>query len=367
LLWKDGLEMKEKSQDLTGYFNENIRIGLKQIMAFSIQNPALLLKAGRLYLAFRRASKKRAEYIEQGIQIPPMIIFSVTNACNLDCAGCYAKLLHNSNETELNAGQFKQLLHDAQDLGVSIFLLAGGEPLMRDGLLKTLKEFPKMIFLLFTNGTLLDDTAIQSLKKQRNILTIISLEGDQHDTDLRRGGGVFERAHEVFAKLKCEKILFGTSITQTSQNFDLVNDEEYLVHMMEKGCQVFFFINYLPVNPQTNHLALDRQQVEQHLEILKKLRAKYPALFLAFPGGEVEIGGCLAGGKGLIHINPLGDVQPCPFSPFSDANLKEVSLLDALRSSHLETIRNSGDRLDESDGSCALWKNKAWVEDLYKK
>ena len=160
--------------------------------------------------------------------------------------------------------------------------------------------------------------------------------------------------------------MFGTSITQTSQNFNLVNDESYLADMMDKGCKVFFFINYLPINPKTSDLALTHQQVLQHLSILEDLRVKYPALFMAFPGGEVELGGCIAGGKGLIHINPLGDLQPCPFSPFSDANLKEVSLLDALRSKHLQIIRNSSDLLDESDGTCALWKNKAWVEELYK-
>ncbi len=130
---------------------------------------------------------------------------------------------------------------------------------------------------------------------------------------------------------------------------------------------MFFFINYLPIDPQTRSLALTTQQVMRHLAILEELRMKFPALFMAFPGGEMELGGCLAGAKGLIHINPQGEVQPCPFSPFSDANLQEVSLLSALRSPHLQVIRNSGDRLDESDGACALWKNKTWVEELYKK
>ncbi len=342
-------------------------MGLKQIVGFSLSNPRLAYRAAKLYIAFRLGEIKRAKFLQDGVQIPPMIIFSVTNDCNLDCAGCYVKILHQTSEKELTHVQFKAVIQQASDLGVSVILLAGGEPLMREGLLDTIKKFPNMIFLLFTNGTLLDDAAIRSIKKQGNILPVISIEGDQQDTDLRRGGGIYERAVEVFAKLKEEKMMFGTSITQTRKNFELVNNEGYLVDMMDKGCKVFFFINYLPIDPKTSDLVLTHQQVLQHLSILEDLRVKYPALFMAFPGGEVELGGCLAGGKGLVHINPLGDVQPCPFSPFSDANLKEVSLLDALRSRRLQTIRNSGDLLDESDGACALWKNKAWVEDLYKR
>ncbi|NMB62946.1 MAG: radical SAM protein [Chloroflexi bacterium] len=355
-----------EKQDITTYFNLSFRLGLRQIISFSLSNPQLAWTAARLYFSFRMGEKKRARYQRQNVQIPPMIIFSITNNCNLDCAGCYAKVLHQSKEKELSPEQFKDTIRQARDLGVSVILLAGGEPFMREGLLDTLNEFPQMIFLLFTNGTLLDEPAIQQLKKQRNILTVVSIEGDQHNTDLRRGGGIFERANEIFNKLKENKILFGTSITQTSQNFELVNDETYLVEMMKKGCKVFFFINYLPVNLESYELAPTPQQVLRHIAILEELRGKYPALFLAFPGGEVELGGCIAGGKGLVHINPLGEVQPCPFSPYSDANLKEVTLLEALRSRHLEIIRNSGERLDESDGYCALWKNRQWVDALYK-
>ena len=357
---------KQKQDTITTYFNLSFELGLKQIVSFSLNNPRLAFSAARLYLAYRRAEKKRDKYAKQGVQIPPMIIFSVTNDCNLDCVGCYAKILHQKQEKELTPDQFKAVIQQANDLGVSVILLAGGEPLMRQELLETIKKFPNLIFLLFTNGTLLDEAAIQSIKKQGNILPVISIEGDQQDTDLRRGGGIYERAMTIFSALKQQKMLFGTSITQTNRNFDLVNDEAYLQEMMEKGCKVFFFINYLPINPQTHDLALTSEQVLRHLKILEALRLKYPALFMGFPGGEIELGGCIAGGKGLLHINPQGDVQPCPFSPFSDANLKEVPLLAALRSSRLAIIRSSGDLLDESDGACALWKNEAWVKNLYK-
>ena len=86
-----------------------------------------------------------------------------------------------------------------------------------------------------------------------------------------------------------------------------------------------------------------------------------------FPGSEIDFGGCLAAGKGFVHINPAGEVQPCPFSPYSDANLKEKPLIEALKSPLLATIRENSARMDESNGICALWNNREWVAGLVER
>jgi MoaA/NifB/PqqE/SkfB family radical SAM enzyme len=101
-------------------------------------------------------------------------------------------------------------------------------------------------------------------------------------------------------------------------------------------------------------------------QVMSIFRQKYPALFLAFPGSEIDLGGCLAAGKGFVHINAEGDVEPCPFSPYSDTSLKEMPLIEALRSPLLRAIRENDVRLDESNGICALWQNRDWVASLAK-
>ena len=63
-------------------------------------------------------------------------------------------------------------------------------------------------------------------------------------------------------------------------------------------------------------------------------------------------------------VNAYGDVEPCPFSPFSDTNLNETPFSDALASPLLQAILQSGVVLDETDGRCALWKRREWVEGL---
>ena len=41
--------------------------------------------------------------------------------------------------------------------------------------------------------------------------------------------------------------------------------------------------------------------------------------------------GCIAGGKYYCHINPNGDVEPCVFIHYSQANVKEKSLIECLQ------------------------------------
>jgi MoaA/NifB/PqqE/SkfB family radical SAM enzyme len=78
------------------------------------------------------------------------------------------------------------------------------------------------------------------------------------------------------------------------------------------------------------------------------------------PGDEKDFGGCLSAGRGFVHVSAEGNLEPCPFAPYSDINLKNTSLKDGLQSKFLQTIRDSEDQLGESGGSCALWAKREW-------
>jgi MoaA/NifB/PqqE/SkfB family radical SAM enzyme len=108
-------------------------------------------------------------------------------------------------------------------------------------------------------------------------------------------------------------------------------------------------------------------QRKRTMDIIRSFREKWPALFIAVPGDEEEIGGCLSAGRGFIHISAEGDVEPCPFSPYSDTNLNSVTLKEALNSKFLRRIRENHDQLHETGGSCALWEKREWVQSLLKK
>jgi MoaA/NifB/PqqE/SkfB family radical SAM enzyme len=88
------------------------------------------------------------------------------------------------------------------------------------------------------------------------------------------------------------------------------------------------------------------------------------ALFISFPGDEEDVGGCLAAGRGFLHISARGDVEPCPFTPWSDTSLKVTSLRKALDSPLLTAIREHHEEFQETTGGCALWNRRDWVQSL---
>ena len=78
----------------------------------------------------------------------------------------------------------------------------------------------------------------------------------------------------------------------------------------------------------------------------------------------MEVGGCLSAGRGFVHISARGNLEPCPFAPFSDANLVQMSLLDGLRSEFLKEIRRRPELATETGGGCVLWKERELVAHL---
>ena len=337
---------------------------LQTALRITRHDPRFALRALGLLRAQRLSARVRRNHELRGTHVPPFAIYSVTGRCNLACTGCYATILHRSSRPELPDDRVRDLLAEARDLGVSVMLLAGGEPLLRERLLDLTRETPEILFLLFTNALLLDDDRIEQLRKQKHVVPVLSQEGGEGQTDERRGQGTYRSVTSAMARLKSRRVFFGTSTTLTRENFSLATGEPHLRDLMRRGCRLFYYINYVPVQPGTDDLQLIDDQTEEFERRLAHYRRTLPALFVAFPHDEVALGGCLAAGRGFIHINAIGDVEPCPFSPYSDSNLEEMSLEEALASPLFKKILSSGVALDERDGRCALWKRRSWVETL---
>jgi len=123
-------------------------------------------------------------------------------------------------------------------------------------------------------------------------------------------------------------------------------------------------VEYIPVEEGTEHCAPTIEQREKLVRLMEEFGGRHPGLFITFPGDEEAFGGCLSSGRGFVHVNPSGDLEPCPFAPYSDTNLRDTTLKEALRSKLLQEIRENHDVLEETRGGCALWKNRDWVRGL---
>ena len=163
--------------------------------------------------------------------------------------------------------------------------------------------------------------------------------------------------------LKKKGIFWGTSLTITRNNFEEVTDDKFIEKLVDAGCKLFMLVEYTPVKEGTEDWVLTETQRLKLVRRRDAFRAEHKALFVALPWDEKEIGGCLSAGRGFVHISAEGNVEPCPFVPYSDTNIKTHSLKEALQSKMLRTIRENHRKLEETHG-CALWERREWVQNL---
>lgn len=311
-----------------------------------------------------KASRLRQKQLKLGMEVPPLLIISITRRCNLNCRGCYSKLLHLDEGEELSPEKLDSILKEAVSLGISIVLLAGGEPLIRKDILEVAARYPQILFPVFTNGLLIDTEYALFFGKHPHLIPVISLEGGKAETDFRRGEGVYQNFSEVIRLLNQRKVFWGISLTLTTENIATVLSEAYSREVLSLGCRLFFYVEYVPVAEGSDHLLLSEALKNSVQPRVDELMKALPGLFIAFPGDEEQYEGCLAAGRGFLHINPNGKVEPCPFAPFSDVDLRSQSLSDALKSPVLARIREYHHLLKEGKGGCALWANREQVKEI---
>jgi MoaA/NifB/PqqE/SkfB family radical SAM enzyme len=350
--------------DLSAYLAESIRNIMAKAYLNVLGNPREARFMARMQRMMGKAERRRKELLEkEGLEVPPFLIASIATICNLQCKGCYARkngIAGDSPAKEtLTPDQWKTIFNEAAELGVGFCLLAGGEPLMRRDLLESAAASEDILFPVFTNGTLIGAFYTDFFKHHLNLIPVISLEGELAATDNRRGEGVFQRALHAMEQLHAEQLFFGTSITVTTENYREVTSEAFLAHLVSLGCRLVFYVEYVPFDESTEHLAFRDEHVAEMERILEARRERFKEMiFLSFPGDEKALDGCLAAGRGFFHIGPDGSAEPCPFSPFSDRNVAQTGLREALRSPLFRKIRDARALGWEHTGGCTLYEHR---------
>ncbi len=344
--------------------NMLLRVFFATNLKIALRNPRSAGAFVRTLFGLGQASRRRKAMLRKGVRVPPIIILSITERCNLACRGCYAHALHEIPENELDADRLEGLVAEADRLGVSFFVVAGGEPFLKPELLEMAARHRNIIFLVFTNGLLIDSSLAYRLRRLPNIVPLLSLEGGERETDERRGGGVYQKLLHVMNDLRKNNIFFGTSLTLTRLNFPVLTEESFIRSLVERGMRLILTVEFTPVDEGTGDLTVTPEQRREYRDKVARYRSTIPAVFVNLPQDEEEAGGCLAAGRGFIHVSAKGAVEPCPFSPYSDSNIRDVGLEQALRSPFLAKLREHPEELHETGGGCVLWQKREWVEDL---
>ncbi len=359
----------DQNFDIQAYMTEGVERVVSDALRATLKDPRESAFMLRFAAASNKASRKRRIAEDQGEHIPPFLIASITSSCNLHCAGCYSRCNHATIDAEpveqLSSEDWFRIFDEADDLGISFILLAGGEPMIRRDIIEAAGKKPGILFPIFTNGTYMDEAYFDLFSKRRNLIPIMSIEGNKQITDLRRGKGVYDRLIANMEECRNRGLIFGASVTVTTANLHEVTSETFLNSLAERGCKAVIFVEFVPVTQESAHLAPGDEERKYLSEEIERLRREHPEMvYISFPGDEKGSGGCVAAGRGFFHINSHGGAEPCPFSPYSDVNVRNTSLREAMHSPLFLALQSGDILLDDHDGGCVLYEKRDLVEAL---
>jgi len=274
----------------------------------------------------------REKFRQQFGTVPPaFLLISPTKKCNLYCIGCYAD--SDRIEIKLSWPVLDRLVTESKELwGARFVVISGGEPLLYEDqghdLMDLVEKHDDCFFLVYTNGTLIDDRMARRMARAGNIMPAISVEGLKETTEKRRGRGVFDRLLAAFENLRKEKVFYGISLTVTKDNAEEVFSNEVIdFYFNQQGARFAWAFQYMPIGRAFTLELLPTP--EQRLRLYQRAwRLVYEKhLFLIdFWNSGTATHGCISAGRsgGYLVVNWDGTVTPCVFVPYSPVNIYEI-------------------------------------------
>lgn len=304
-----------------------------------------------------RYRKKRELEKKYNCNVPWTLLLDPTSACNLHCTGCWAA--EYGDKLSMSYDQLDDIIRQAKELGMHMFIFTGGEPLMRKkDMIRLCEKHHDAVFSAFTNGTLIDENFANEMLRVKNFIPAISVEGFEEETDLRRGKGTYQSVIKAMDLLKSKRLPFGFSTCYHRKNAEVIGSEAYIDEMIARGCKFAWLFTYIPVGKDAaEELIATAEQREYLYHQIRKFRKSKPLFTMDFWNDGEYVKGCIAGGRCYLHINAAGDIEPCAFIHYANSNIKEQSLLDALQSPLFMQYRKNQPFSDNYLRPCPLLDN----------
>ncbi|MDR3295613.1 MAG: radical SAM protein [Clostridiales Family XIII bacterium] len=312
-------------------------------------------------------SVKASEIAQQyECNVPWAILMDPTSACNLKCTGCWAAQYGGNNN--LSYEMLDSVIRQGKEIGIHFYIFSGGEPLVRKrDIIRLCDAHPECYFFAFTNGTLVDEEFCKEIVRVANFTLAFSIEGDEESTDMRRGKGTYKHVIEAMSLMQSFRLPFGYSTCYHSKNTEKVGSDAFIDDMISRGCRFAWNFTYMPIGEgaPVDLLATAEQRIWMHKRI-REIRDTKPIFALDFWNDGEYTEGCIAGGRRYLHINAAGDVEPCAFVHYSNVNIHDVSLLDALQSPIFKAYRNNQPFNGNHMRPCPLLDNPETLRKMVK-
>lgn len=190
---------------------------------------------------FQKASKAN---------IPLSGTFELSPVCNFSCKMCYvrktAQEVKSSGETMMTAEEWLQLAEEARRMGLLYILLTGGEPLLWPDFWYLYEKLCSMGFLISinTNGSLIDDQAIERFCKNPPVRINITLYGASDETYETLCGikGAYHKVVSAIRKLKEKGIQVKLNGSLTPDN---IQDLDACIKFAEESQLIYESVTYM--------------------------------------------------------------------------------------------------------------------------
>src|SRR5262245_9613712 len=308
--------------------------------------------------------------LRRGEVFPPFLYVSVINSCNLRCQGCWVDVAHKQEIIQPDA--FHKLVREAKKMGNVFFGIVGGEPFMHPHLLDMLAKHPDCYFQVFTNGHFITPERAKRMRQLGNVTPLISVEGTEVVSDERRGrSGVLSKTMQGVRNCLDNRVFTGVCTSLCKTNIDDLLTEAWVDRLVELGVFSTWFHVYRPMGPKPNpDLCLTPQQQLRARKFVVEMRARKPIIIIdAYYDGEGRAL-CPAATGISHHINPWGDVEPCPIVQFSKESIHATAADPrGLREKFLQSafLREFRELAQETTRGCIVLERPDLLKELVER
>lgn len=336
---------------------------LKQLSALSSLNGISPAEVIQWLRRFDASDKRRRQFEkETGVPAPQAVIFSPTMRCNYNCIGCYSRT--HPRDRELSSERINRFFSELEQVGTSVCFISGGEPFMHPDLPDLIAKHPEMLFIVFTNGSLITDELAARLRDSRNIIPALSIDGTEPTVTRRRGPEAWAHIQKASACFRRANMLFGFSTMVTGQTLAEISEPAFFTGLADAGYQLGFVMEYIPVGKDVNRaLILNPDERTLLRKAVLTARKRNPFQLFQLPE-DTDDGESCGAARRFMHINAEGGLEPCPFCHHFDCSIRDQSFQQALQSPLFKRIRATPELFDKKELNCALAENADRVASL---
>lgn len=272
-----------------------------------------------------------------------VVIWNLTNRCNLACPHCYADAKSRVKTDELSTREAIRVIDDLAKKKVLVLILSGGEPILRQDIYELAKYAKEkgISCALSTNGTLINESHVKNILESEIGYVGISIDGIQEKHDEFRGRqGAYGASLKAIRLCRDAGIKVGLRVSLTSYT---ASELPRIFHLFEEEKLVKLYISHMNYsNKAAKHIALDPAKTRESMSFVIRKAMEYlkdtsfsreivtgnndadaPFLFLSIQRQDLDYGkktytllkkmGGNGSGVRLANIDPWGEVHPDPF------------------------------------------------------